>query len=209
MKKIMIGILAVSSLFVMAGCANTMAASIAQPEVSQEIITQEDLTTLAAIEISAAAASTTQITEAAAKEIALKHAGLTESEVTFIKAKLDYDDGRTEYDIEFYVGNKEYDYEIDAYTGEIRSYDYDIESYTAQSAQSSNSSYITVDEAKTIALNKAGLSASEVTFTKAKLDYDDGQTVYEIEFHVGRVEHEFEINAVTGDIMEYDVDYDD
>ena len=72
-------------------------------------------------------ATSATISEAAAREIALGHAGLSEAEVAFIKSKLDYDDGRTIYDVEFYVGNIEYDYEIDAYTGDIRSYDYDIE----------------------------------------------------------------------------------
>ena len=34
----------------------------------------------------------------------------------FLHAKLDYDDGRRTYEVEFYSGSKEYDYEIDAAT---------------------------------------------------------------------------------------------
>ena len=45
-----------------------------------------------------------------AKSIALKDAGV--SGVTFVKAKLDSDDGVRVYDIEFYKDNVEYDYEI-------------------------------------------------------------------------------------------------
>ena len=41
---------------------------------------------------------------------------------------------------------------------------------------------ISVETAKEKALADAGVSASAATFTKAKLDYDDGQVVYEIEF---------------------------
>ena len=52
------------------------------------------------------------ITMEEAKEIALTDAGLTEANVTFVKTELDTDNGRQEYEIEFYSGNKEYDYEI-------------------------------------------------------------------------------------------------
>ena len=54
-----------------------------------------------------------------AKSIALGHAGVSASSVSFSKAKLDDDDGRGVYEIEFYVGNTEYDYEIDAHSGAI------------------------------------------------------------------------------------------
>lgn len=66
-----------------------------------------------------------------------------------------------------------------------------------------------MDKAKSIALNKAGLSASEVTFTKAKLDRDDGVVEYEIEFYKGKTEYEVTINATTGAIIDYEVDVDD
>ncbi|MBQ6370028.1 MAG: PepSY domain-containing protein [Firmicutes bacterium] len=61
-----------------------------------------------------------------AGEIALEAAGLSADRVVFSKAKLKRDEGRMIYDIEFYVtGEREYEYEIDAYTGEIL--DEDIE----------------------------------------------------------------------------------
>ena len=67
-----------------------------------------------------------------AKKTALEHAGLTASQVQFVKAQTDRDDGRLIYEIEFVVksGNvwKEYDYEIDASTGRILDFDYDAES---------------------------------------------------------------------------------
>lgn len=54
-----------------------------------------------------------------AKKIALKHAGVSASEATFTKAKLDRDDGRLEYDIEFVANGKKYEYEILASNGRI------------------------------------------------------------------------------------------
>ena len=64
-------------------------------------------------------ASTGEITIESAKEIALKDAGLTSSQVYFKKAKLDRDDGRMVYDVEFICNGYEYEYEIDRATGAI------------------------------------------------------------------------------------------
>ena len=70
----------------------------------------------------ASTASTSYIGEERAKEIALNHAGLTASGVTFVRSYLDWDDGRAQYEVEFYANNTEYDYDIDAITGdEVRS----------------------------------------------------------------------------------------
>lgn len=69
-----------------------------------------------------------------------------------------------------------------------------------------STAYISVDEAKNIALSHAGFSLSEVTFSKTKLERDDGIMIYEIEFYKGRVEYEYEINALTGDIIEFDTE---
>ena len=40
---------------------------------------------------------------------------------------------------------------------------------------------------KSIALRHAGVSASSVSFSKAKLDDDDGRGVYEIDAHSGAI----------------------
>ena len=60
----------------------------------------------------------------------------------------------------------------------------------------------TMDSAKAIALADAGLTEEEVTFTKEKLDWDDGVAVYDIDFHTSDMEYEYEINAATGVIMD-------
>ncbi len=134
--------------------------------------------------------------DAAAK--ALEHAGLKAEDVTFIQKKLEWDDGRQVYDVEFYSGAKEYDYEIDAATGEIISFDHDAEHYTPGTG-----SPVTLDEAKELALSKVpGAAASHIV--KAKQDRDDGKTIYEIEIVYSGMEYDFEIDAATGAILEFD-----
>ena len=159
-----------------------------------------------------------EITVEEAKTIALNHAGVKAADATFIQAKRDYDNGRSVYEIEFVVasgnGYLEYDYDIATADGSIVSFDYDIEGYaapvTAQPAATQAKGSITVEEAKTIALNHAGLTADAVTFVKAKQDYDDGRLVYEIEFvttsNNGYLEYDYEIDAATGSILSYDYD---
>ena len=140
-----------------------------------------------------------------AKQIALEHAGLSASKVSFIKTEADYDDGRKVYDIEFYSGNKEYDYEILASNGTIVSVDYDVENYSIPSTTTSNN-YIGVEAAKQAALKHAGLSASQVSFKKAKLDYDDGKAEYELEFRHNFQEYEYTIDATSGTILNFERD---
>ena len=139
-----------------------------------------------------------------AKTIALNHAGVSASNASFVFAQLDYENGRRVYEVEFYSGNTEYDYEIDAADGSVLSYDYDAERYTSQQPQTSND--IGVEQAKTIALNHAGVAASYTVFVHAKLDYDDGRRVYEVEFYSGSREYDYEIDAASGDILSYDYD---
>ena len=67
------------------------------------------------------------IPEEQAKQIALQHAGLMESQVVFARTELDFEHGKHLYEIEFYSGQTEYDYDIDAETGDILSFDQDAE----------------------------------------------------------------------------------
>ena len=147
-----------------------------------------------------------------AKQIALSDANVSASDATFTKTSLDSDDRTPKYDIEFRTSDKKYDYEINANNGNI--IEKDIETLKTQqsskpSGNTGNSDYIGIDKAKQIALSHAGLSESDVRFTKSELDRDDGRYEYEIEFVSGRTEYEYKIDAVSGKILEHDSDYDD
>ncbi len=58
-------------------------------------------------------------------------------------------------------------------------------------------------------MNHAKVARNAISRTKIKRDFDDGRRVYEIEFHVGRTEYNYDIDANTGRIIEFDVDNDD
>ena len=63
---------------------------------------------------------------------------------------------------------------------------------------------ISLDEAKAIALADAGVSG--VTFVEAKFEHDDGKNFYELEFRKGGVKYEYEIDAISGSILEKDIE---
>lgn len=149
------------------------------------------------------------IGEDAAKAAALEHAGLAESDLQGIRAKLEYEDGRAVYDVEFVritdAGAEEYDYEIDATTAEILSYDYDAEYYIGTQTVEGSGTAVTADQAKQIALAEVpGATTSDIY--EFELDRDDGRLEYEGTIYYGGVEYEFTIDGYSGAIRGWEVD---
>ena len=145
------------------------------------------------------------VTEEQAREIALSHAGLTADQVTFVRSELDRDDGRLMYDVEFYTSDyKEYDYEIDAATGEILSYDYDAEGYSYQ-PNATPGTAITAEQARAIALAEVP-GAAESDIYEFETDRDDGRLEYEGKIIYNNTEYEFTIDGYSGAIREWDAE---
>lgn len=144
----------------------------------------------------------------AAKQSALNHAGLKSDEVNFVHARLESDDGIWQYDIEFHKDTTEYDYEIDALTGEVLSFDHDAEYYHHAQTASADSELIAEEEAKQLALAHAGVAEKDAQQLRVKFDYDDGRPEYEVEWHVGRTEYSCDVDAVSGAILSYDKEFD-
>ena len=68
---------------------------------------------------------------------------------------------------------------------------------------------ISQDEALEVALNHAGFAKNELDFLKRiKLDWEHGRKVYEISFYKNGLEYEYDIDAVTGKILEFEKDRD-
>lgn len=143
-----------------------------------------------------------ELTEEDAKNMALAFASLTADEVVFVKSGLETEDGIKVYDVEFYTEDfKEYDYEIDAATGEVLSYDTDAEAYDAPVADPT----ITEEDAKSLAIAKVpGAALTDIREFKA--DRDDGSTEYEGTIVYDNTEYDFEIDAVTGEFLSWEAE---
>lgn len=238
-------------------------------------------------------AKNTAIGENSALNFACVDAGVDPKDVTVKSNHFDFENGRFVYELEFYAGDSEYDYDIDAYSGSVVSKSYEKmdmddyaeipmtvnidvfpeterpqentapqespapgenrretveenitprespapqeniqetvsqeniapqenvpaqvnpapqESIPAQvnpaPQENTASTSITLEDAKSIALGRAGQTYDNVIFSKARQEYDDGILKYEIEFYVpGAGEYEYEIAAGTGAIIEED-----
>ncbi len=160
---------------------------------------------IAALAVPAAAATTADIGVEKAKEAALSHAGVAESDTVFLIAEADYDDGRKEYEVEFYAGGTEYDYTIDAASGRVLKFDTELEWYSADDdAGYGWQNVIGKQKAQEIALADAGVAAGEALHLIVKPDWDDGVRIYEVEFYTASQEYDYEIHAETGDILSRD-----
>lgn len=154
-----------------------------------------------AADIPSQPASAKDIGEAAAKQIALEHAGIAEADASHLWVSRDYDDGRLEYEVEFFSGSKEYDYDIDAADGSILSFDSETEFAGKKTAGSEG---ISLEQAKKIALAKVpGADDSHIRIEK---DRDDGQLLYEGKIVYSGVEYEFEISAADGSVLDWEID---
>ena len=163
------------------------------------------------------------ITEEQAKEIALTHAEVDEADTKMYTVKFDKDALDSSYDIEFYVGNGEYKYEINAKTGRIDDFDVDglreqtVPKTEAEPAEvqieslSEEPTKATVVEAKIsegeavkiLAEKIPGLQDSNIWI---KLDMEDGRLVYEGEIIQDGMEYEFEIDANDGTILSWETE---
>lgn len=192
-------------------------------------------TNTAASSGTAASGNTEYITPEKAQEIALAHAGLTANEIHQYRCGFDYDDGRAEYEVDFESGMYDYDYDIDAVTGEIvkqdKEYDDDnvfenalenvVDTITGGGKQNNTASsgttgtataageYITADEAKAIALSHAGVHENNVFDYDCEFDNEKGRAVYEIDFESMNYEHDYDIDAVTGEIIKSEKEFND
>ena len=165
-----------------------------------------------------------QISVEDAKAAAFAHAGLKEKDVVLRKAALDMDDDRgiLKYDVDFFAADKDFEYDIDAATGAVIKAEreaMDAEDYAEMKAikesmknkDAAKAADLNEEGALDIALKHAGVAKSDVTRKIIHRDFDDdlGKTIFDVEFHVGAKEYNYDIDPVTGQIYEFDVDIDD
>ena len=136
-----------------------------------------------------------------AMNIALKKVpGANSSHVKEIH--LDRENGRMVYEGEIYYNGQEYEFDIDAVTGDIVKWKVDGVSNNSGYVNNNvnNSQTITMEKAKSIALAQVP-GANESHFGEIDLDHDHGRTVYEIEIFYNNSKYEFDIDASTSEIV--------
>lgn len=166
----------------------------------------------------------TYVGEDAVKAAVLARAGLTESEVTWIKFKWDCDDGVLEYDVEFRTDSMEYECTVDAATGDIREWDSEpvrsamtgpglalpeatpAPAEPTPAPETARTGDIGEAAAKAAALAQAGLTEDQITWVKVERDRDDGRVEYEVEFRTDYTKYDCTVDGTTGGILDWDAD---
>lgn len=186
--------------------------------------------------ITAIVIHTAFVSKAHAKTIALADVGLSETDVSGLRARLEHDDGRFVYEVDFYCNGTEYDYTIEAASGDIIGRDIDpvsgmsptqttasaetaapdptgsesaadaTQSASATAAPNADTPSITIQQAKDAALADAGLREGDVTFLEVRSDRDDGMELYEISFYTATAEYDYEVYAADGSIKEKSIE---
>ncbi len=214
-------VLLLALVFILTGCAADAPTSAGvsneaapAPDFSlSETITPTD--TSAADEVMA---EVIYITAADAESAALTHAGVSADAALGLRSEFDLDDRIDNYDVDFCADGTEYDYEVNAVTGEIIKAEKDKCDHNHpekpkadQNNEKSNTSIsrISKAEAKSIALKHAGVSESKARHLEVEYDKDNGVFKYEVSFDYNGYEYDYDINAETGKIISYDKERDD
>lgn len=157
-----------------------------------------------------------QLTDSEAENIALGSLGLTRDEVILERTEYDRERGQWVWEVEFYHNGIEYDFEIDAHTGEILKQKQEKEGRPSSKPATDpapeptpDANGLTEEQATQIALADAGLTADQVTRLKVEKDRDDGVWEYEIEFQKDGMEYDYEIRISDGKILQRDIEWDD
>lgn len=151
------------------------------------------------------------ISKEKAKKNALNHARLQEA--TFTKIELEKNKKEPYYQLEFYFSSAEYEYQVQAITGEILEYEKDGEvelqekqEETTTSAQEKDNDdqevvLLTLKQAQDNALKHTG--EKKVIFTKAELVENYLIKNYDLDFYSDEYEYDYIIDAYTGEILDY------
>ena len=151
----------------------------------------------------------------AAAYAAEQYAGTSALDSVTAEVDSELDESPAHYEVELHTAWGEFEYLVDAYTGNVLSGQKDllatapVGDATAKPSAPSGGTDIGYAKAKSIALNHAGVSENKAYDMEIELDDEDGTLVYEVEFKSGGMEYSYEINAASGAILKHEAEIDD
>jgi len=146
----------------------------------------------------------------AAKKNALESLG---DQGKIIDFDFDRDDGEAEYEFEVMADGKIHKIIINAFTGEVTSHDVEDELSNKNEADEKNKKNELNDKSKGVIGRKTALKiAFDAIGDNGKIidfdfDRDDDEAEYEFEIEIQGKIHEIIINALTGEIIDYEIKY--
>ena len=166
-------------------------------------------------DLAEAGAPAMPIGKAAAADAAEQYAGTSALDSVTAEVDSELDESPAHYEVELHTEWGEFEYLVDAYTGNVLSGQKDLltaastPNATTKPTAPSGGADVGHAKAKPIALNHAGVSENEAYDMEIELDDEDGMIVYEVEFKSGGMEYSYEINAASGAILKHEAEIDD
>lgn len=172
----------------------------------------------------------------AAADAALEHSKVAEKDADFSSVLLKEQNGMMLYEVVFTAGDYRYEYYIDSTTGRVESWrkselsaapgedalaaaaldepsasatDKAAESpsdKTGGTTQSSGTVLLGEDEAKKLAMAHANITDKDISTISCKIELQGLSLIYEVDMKTKLMEYEYEIDAITGDIIGFDVE---
>ena len=154
-----------------------------------------------------------------AKQLALNHSKVSKNMAKMTKIRLDKENRKFIYEIEFYTEWKKYKYNIDANTGKVLSYSEKERSSASTVIRddgkiiNTNGSdteirkipkYIGMEKAKEIAVARI-TGAKKINVTNIQMDSEKGRKIYEGKIVYKNTEYKFDIDAITGEVITWEV----
>lgn len=152
--------------------------------------------------------NTAYISKEEARSSLAEEINVEEDDIHFENVDLEMEN--SQYEIDFYYNNNEYEAKIDAKDGKLIYTDFikTKDNNTTNDNTATNDTTkeeITIEEAKQIALEYASLKEDDLTLVSEREENDDGVMVYEIEWRDTTYEYDFDISK-TGEVLQYDKD---
>ena len=114
-----------------------------------------------------------------------------------IYVEKEIDDGILKYEGTAIYNQIEYEFEVDGNTGRLLKWN------SQESSLNNVNHQVSIDQIFDTVINKIpGIEKGNIFLQS---EYDDGQAVYEGKAIYGNIEYEFEINANTGNILEWNI----
>lgn len=190
-----IALAAVLTAGVLTACSPQNAAAVSQAPAPQPAA---PASSVQMVQPGQSAPASGEISGDEALAIALDNASVPEPNAYNVKVERDGDNGIPLWDIEFETEYGDYDFEVALSGGRIVGADYEVDDEWLDRL---GGSPVTADEAKAILQSKApGVEAGDIALRE---EHSDGRLRYEGEAYGGGMKYEFEMDAATGVIYDW------
>ena len=169
----------------------------------------------------------------AAADAALEHSKVNEKDADFSSVMLTEQNGLMLYEVVFTAGDLKYEYYIDGSSGRVESWkktdttlasgdtlaassidepaataapDTEKDPDSSSSSKPGATVLLGEDEAKKLAMAHANITEKDISSISCKIELQGLNLIYEVEMKTKLMEYEYEVDAITGEIVGFDVE---